>query len=336
VGLSERLAAGLQVSGTAYAYCWLSAHHHAQTSTGVRIMNLSPTSILLDLASFRSQALGALVGSGAGDKGDALWQAAFKGATADSASASALSAVNKGGEVSDVKGLSSSGRNLGLFDPESAYRMMSVINSNDVSFKAQFSELSEMKSYVSQMQVAGQNLGNISEATSNEAITSQLQGFVVQYNDWVQRFNPDMERGGAMADAQAAQISRYELDQSIKNPFNGARDGVHGLADLGISIDPNTKLASLDSTRLNSLLANNRKGAVNTVQEFSANFAKSAELLNSANNFIPNRLNNLDRVIDYFADHKSDLQQEFGTGDAAKPSSKIAQALAAYNQTYGV
>jgi flagellar capping protein FliD len=193
-----------------------------------------------------------------------------------------------------------------------------------------------MKSYVSQMEDAGQHLGNISESTSNEAVAAQLQEFVGQYNSWVQRFNPDMEQGGAMADAQAAHISRYELDQSIKNPFNGARDGVHGLADLGISIDPNTKLAALDTTRLNALLANNRKGAVDTVQEFSANFAKSAELLNSDGNFIPNRLNNLDKVIHYFADHKNDLQQEFGTGDAAKPGSKIAEALAAYKQTYGV
>jgi flagellar capping protein FliD len=193
-----------------------------------------------------------------------------------------------------------------------------------------------MKSYVSQMQDAGRSLGDISESSSNEALTSQLQHFVGQYNSWVLRFNPDMEQGGAMADAQAAQISRYELDQSIKNPFNGAREGVHGLADLGISIDPNTKLASLDTARLNSLLTNNRKGAVNTVQEFSENFAKSAELLNSAGNFIPNRLNNLDKVIDYFAEHKSDLQQEFGTGDVARPSVKIAQALAAYQQIYGV
>lgn len=299
-------------------------------------MNLSPASILLDLASFRSQALGSLIGSGADGKSDALWQTVFKGVTSDSASASPLSIVSKGGEVSDVKGLSSSGRNLGLFDPESAYKMMSVINNNDVSFKAQFSELSQMKSYVSQMHDAGQHLGSISESSSDESVAAQLQEFVGQYNGWVQRFNPDMEQGGAMADAQAAQISRYELDQSIKNPFNGARDGVHGLADLGISIDPNTKLASLDTGRLNSLLANNRKGAIDTVQEFSANFAKSAELLNSAGNFIPNRLNNLDKVIDYFAEHKRDLQQEFGTGDVAKPSGTIAQALAAYQQTYGV
>jgi hypothetical protein len=296
-------------------------------------MIFSPPSILLGLASFRSQALGSLIAAGSGTKDDTRWQDIFQGFASDGASATSSSMLTKAGEI---KGLSPTGRNPGLFDPESAYRMMSVINSNDISYKAQFSELSEMKSHVSQMQDAGRSLGEISESSSNEALTSQLQHFVGQYNSWVQRFNPDMEQGGAMADAQAAQISRYELDQSIKNPFNGAREGVHGLADLGISIDPNTKLASLDTARLNSLLTNNRKGAVITVQEFSANFAKSAELLNSAGNFIPNRLNNLDKVIDYFAEHKSDLQQEFGTGDVTRPSGKIAQALAAYQQIYGV
>jgi flagellar capping protein FliD len=296
-------------------------------------MNMSPVSILLSLANFRSQALGSLTGSSAGAKDENSWSSIFQGIASDSASAAPLAVPTKAGEV---QGLSSTGRNLGLFDPESAYKMMSVINNNDVSYKAQFSELSEMKSYVSQMQDAGQGLGSISESTSDEDITSQLQNFVGQYNDWVQRFNPDMQTGGAMADAQAAQISRYELDQSIKNPFNGARDGVHGLAGLGIVIDPSTKLASLDTSRLNSLLATNRKGAVDTVQEFSANFAKSAGLLNSAGNFIPNRLNNLDKVIHYFADHKSALQQEFDTGDAAKPSGLIAQALAAYKQNYGL
>ena len=296
-------------------------------------MTLSPTSILLGLASFRSQALGSLIAAGPDAKHDTRWQDVFQGFASDGASASSPSMMTKAAEI---KGLSPTGRNPGLFDPESAYKMMSVINSNDISYKAQFSELSEMKTYVSQMQDAGRSLGDVSESTSNEALTSQLQHFVGQYNSWVQRFNPDMEQGGAMADAQAAQMSRYELDQSIKNPFNGAREGVHGLADLGISIDPNTKLASFDTARLNSLLTNNRKGAINTVQEFSANFAKSAELLNSAGNFIPNRLNNLDKVIDYFAEHKSDLQQEFGTGDVARPSGEIAQALAAYKQIYGV
>ena len=139
-----------------------------------------------------------------------------------------------------------------------------------------------------------------------------------------------------LAETQAAQVSRYELDQSIKSIFNGANDGVHGLNDLGLTVDPETKLASLDVARLNTLLTSNRPGAVHALQEFSANFSKSASLLNSDGNFIPNRLNNLSRVIDYFAEHKTSLQAEFGTGDAAKPSGVVARALAAYNQNYGV
>ena len=58
-------------------------------------------------------------------------------------------------------------------------------------------------------------------------------------------------------------------------------------------------------SKLDAALASNKDGAISTIQEFIANFAKSAELLNSANNFIPNRLANLDRVIDYITDNLS-------------------------------
>ena len=75
-----------------------------------------------------------------------------------------------------------------------------------------------------------------------------------------------------------------------------------------------------------------RRRAVSTIDEFAANFALSAELLNSANNFIPNRLANLDRVIDYIDANKTSLQQEFGSGDAAKATGELARALAAYQQ----
>lgn len=296
-------------------------------------MDLSPASLTLSLANFRSQTLSSLISSSAAGKGDARWSAVFKSVSADDASASPLSMPDRS---SDTKGLAPTGRNLGLFDPESAYRMMSVINNNDVSYKAQFSELSQMQSYVSQMQAAGQDLGAISAATSNEGVSSQLKNFVSEYNAWVERFTPDVQRGGLLSGTQAAQISRYELEQSIQNPFNGAGQGVRGLNDLGVTIDPNTKMASLDTARLDALLASNRTGAVDAIDAFSANFARSAELLNSENNLIPNRLNNLDRVIDYFADHQQALQQEFGTGDAARPSGKVAEALAAYNQRYGV
>jgi len=240
------------------------------------------------------------------------------------------SAIN---QVGSIKGLSPLGRNMALSDPESAYEMMTLINNCDALFKAQFYELSQMKSSVSHMQDAAQNLGSIALSTGNDSIKSQLQNFVGEYNSWIQRFNPDLKGGGLLAGTQAAQVSQFELEQNINSRFFGAKDGVNGLNDLGISIDPNTRLAVLDTSRLTSLLASNKQGVVGTVQEFSANFAKSASLLNSGGNFIARQIDNLSRVIHYVADNKTSLQAEFGTGDVAKPSGQVAQALSAYNQT---
>lgn len=238
----------------------------------------------------------------------------------------ALPAANAG------KGLSASGRNTALFDPESAYRMMSVINNDEVSYKAQFAEMSEMKSWLGDIGQDAQGLGDISLTSSDDAIRASLQTFADEYNAWVTRFDAAMQSGGLLADTQAAQVSRYELKQSIDNMFNGARDGLHGLRDLGLSIDPASNLATLDRSKLDAVLANNRQGVVDTVQQFSAHFAKSAALLNADGNFIPNRLNNLSRVIAYIENNRASLQAEFGLGDAARPKGQVAQGLAAYQQ----
>ena len=296
-------------------------------------MNISPASILLSIASFQSQTLNTLINSTSDTKNAGFGELMTSFLASNSDSTDPLSMLTKS---SSAEGLTSAGRNMALFDPESAYQMMTVINNRDVSYKAQFSEMSQMKAYVSQMQDEGQNLSGITLSTGNDSINSQLQGFVEQYNSGVQRFNPDMQKGGLLADTQAAQVSLYELDQSIKNIFFGVKDGLHGLKDMGITIDPNTKLASLDTAKLDAVLATNKQGVVNTIQEFSVNFAKSASLLNSDNNFIPNQLNNLNKAIHYIADNKDSLQAEFGTGNPAKPTGQVAQALAAYNQTYGI
>jgi len=235
-----------------------------------------------------------------------------------------------------IPGLSASGRKLSLFDPESAYKMMSVINTKDVTYKAQFSELSEMKTAVASMQQAGQTLDSTSMAMDDSTIKTRLQTFADKYNDWIKRFDGSVKPNGVLSGTQAAEISLYELEQSVENIFNGAKDGFHGLRDLGFTIDESTNLASLDTSKLDNALATNRQGVVNTIDEFSTNFAKSAELLNSANNFIPNRINNLDRVINYITNNKVSLQQEFGMGDPAKPSAQLAKALATYNQIFGI
>ena len=234
-----------------------------------------------------------------------------------------------------IHNLSASGHNLSLFDPESAYSMMSVINSRDVIYKAQYSQLSEMTAAVADLQKAGQTLGAIDASADGASIQSRLQTFVGKYNEWIDRFDSTVKYGGLLAGTQAAEISLYELEQSVENVFNGAKDGFHGMRDLGVRIDPTTNLASIDLARLHSALTANPQGVANTIGEFSANFARSAELLISSNNFLPNRLANLDRAIDYIRENKPALQTEFGLGDPARPSPRVAAALAAYERIAG-
>ena len=288
-------------------------------------MDISPLSILQNIAGFKSQMIGSLFGSNDDPKGDFL-----------SALAAQKSALNRA--PNDTASLLPQGSKLpglNLFDTMSAHKLMTSINSRDVLHKAEFSEMYKMKDYVQQMEDAGDRLSGIIAATPNSEIQTQLQSFVAEYNGLVQQFKPSIQNGGLLAGVQAAEISLYELEQSVKYKFFGAKEGLHGMGDLGITIDPSSKLATLDSAKLDAVLSSNKLAAVNTLHEFSSNFSKSADLLNSNGNFIPNRLNNLSRAISYIANNKESLQAEFGIGDAAKPNSRVAQALAAYNQIYG-
>jgi len=307
-------------------------------------MNISPVSIPL----IQSQIQNSLTSSSVGAKRDDSWDAMFSLLSSNGTpinqlpsgklSPDLLSQLTQSSSVNqsnNVTGLSPAGFNMALADPESAYKMMTAINKRDVYYKTQFSELSQMKSSISQMQGTGLSLGNIALSTGNDSIKFQLQEFVGQYNSWIQQFNPDTQQGGLLADTQAAQVSLFELEQSVNNRYFGIKDGVHGLSDMGITIDPNSRLATLDTAKLDALLANNKQGAVATMQEFGANFAQSASLLNSSGNFILKQLDNLNQVIHYVADNKDSLQKEFGTGDPAKPAGQVAQALAAYNQIDG-
>lgn len=275
-------------------------------------MNISSENIKLQLASLRGMALNVLIGSDAGEG-----SADFAGIL---------------GQKTDA--LNATGRNMSLRDPEAAYKMMTQINRFEVDFKAQYAELNALGGNVEHMEDVGRQLAAIDTTTANADIAAQLQGFVDQYNTWEDRFDHTVEKGGLLDNVQAAEVSLYELEQSIKNIFNGAAEGVRGLGDLGITIDPVTKQATLDVTRLNTVLAENKTGAVSAIDAFSANFAKSADLLNAEDNFIPHALDNRSRAIDYIASHRDSLQQEFGSGDAAKPSGETARALAAYESMF--
>lgn len=231
---------------------------------------------------------------------------------------------------------STRGRNAALFDPESAYRMMSLINAKDLSYKAEFSEMQDMRSYLTTLRDEVGSLGNIDAATANDDIHAGLKTFADAYNGWIRRFDQDLQAGGVLAGTQAAQVSQWELEQSVESFFNGATLGLHGMRDLGFTIDATTNLASIDGARLDSVLAANKAGVIDTVRQFSADFGKAAALLQADGNFISGRLDNLDRVIDYLGANTSSLQTEFGLGDAAKPSGQVAQALANYNAIHGL
>ncbi len=299
-------------------------------------MDINPATLTQNLALFQSQVLGSLFGASASDSGTAgvgdIFSTLLAQQTGRNKTDTSLTALLN--PAKDANGLSPTGRNLALFNPEAAYNFATFINSRDVLYKAQFSELSQIKSGVSQLQIAGQGLGDISTNTQPAGVEALLQNFVGTYNPWRASFNADIQQGGLLDHVQAAEVSLHELEQSVSNRFFGAQDGVRGLSDLGISIDPSTHFATLDSQQLAATLSANPQGAVNAIHAFSSNFAKSAALLNSDNNFIPNQLNNLSRVIHYIDDHKVALTQEFGTGDPAAPTGKVAQALAAYNQSY--
>ena len=296
------------------------------------------SALKLQMANVQSQTVGSLVSSalGSGKASSVTSFADILGAGKTAGTSSLEAMLSSAAGLSGTNSVSAAGRNMALFDPESAYKMMTGINTKAVTYKAEASEMSDMKSYVSTLQQAAAKLGSTDVSTSGEAVRGRVQAFADAYNGWMQRFGSELQDGGMLAGTQAAKVSQWELEQSIANPFNGAKDGLHGMADLGLSIDPLTKLATVDNARLDATLANNKTVAVGTLHEFTANFGKSAELLNSAGNFIANRLDNLSRAISYIDSNMQSLQAEFGQGDPATPTGQVAKALANYNAAHRV
>ena len=283
------------------------------------------SSLMLRLATLQSQSVNTLLGFMSGTS-ELTGRADFS---------SVFDPLPATGSSLSFSGISPDGRNLSLFDPESAYRMMSVINTADVTYKAQFAELSTMQLSVGALGSAAGSLAGFDNATESSRIKQTLLDFSGQYNEWIGRFRASIDERGVLKGSQAAEISIRELEQSIRNVFNGAANGFRGLSDIGLTIDPASKRLVLDNAKLDAVLASNKPGVVDTLAEFGANFAKSAELLNADGNFIPGGLSNLDRAIDYLAENLPALRSEFGLGDPARPSARIASALAAYQRIAG-
>lgn len=277
-------------------------------------MNISPANIALQLASIRGDALLALIGNDSGEQ-----------------TASFADILGSAGNA-----LSTDGRNMGLRDPEAAFSMMTKINRWEVDFKAQYAELDAMSTALEHMEAAGGALSEIDAGDGNAAIIERLQAFIAEYNTWEDRFDDSIAQGGVLDDVQAAEVAMNALEQSLRSIFHGAAEGVRGLGELGIEIDPVTKQASLDVGKLEATLASQREAAVAAIDAFSAHFARSADLLNAEDNFMPHALDNRSRAIQYIADNRAAWQQEFGTGTAAEPTGATAQALAAYNAAFNL
>ncbi len=281
-------------------------------------MNISAADLRLQLLSIRNETIAALTGTDNSEQ------------TASFADILGLA----GNGLSDDRG--STGRNLGLRDPEAAYSMMTKINRWEVDFKAQYAELDAMRTGLEHMEAVGGALAGIEAGDADAAITQRLQSFVDEYNAWEDRFDDAVAQGGVLDDVQAAEVALHALEVSLSSIFHGAAEGVRGLGELGIAIDPVTKQASLDTSKLETTLASNRAGAMAAIDAFSAHFAKSADLLNAEDNFMAHALDNRSRAIAYIADNHAGWQQEFGTGQAAEPTGATAQALAAYEGMFAI
>ena len=286
------------------------------------------SNLRLQVATLKAQSLETLVSS-------------LSGSSASATTTSALEALS--GSVSQmngtpaIPGLTASGRIASLRDPELAYRMMSVINQAEVTYQAQYSELNSMREMLASLQQATTALNEQTKGSDTSTLPAALSTFGDAYNAWIKRFDADFAAGGALHGNQAAQVVRSELRNIVEDIFNGAASGMHGLGDLGLSIDANTQLATFDPEIYAQAAGNNANGVRQTIHQFAAHFMQATALLASSGNFIDNRLNNLQRALDFIASNKPALQAEFGLGDPARPVATGATttntALASYAKT---
>ena len=340
INLSSLLSSQLQSMRTASQKTGGTATASTGATAGATAGADFSSMLALRLAEFKSQSVSTLLDSGS----TADEQSAFNlisGTPQTTSTNSDITSLLGTGASSAIGSASAAsaavpaiGYNTALADPAAAYKMMSFINGSEVNFKAQFAELSDMASAIKTLQRSSEALGGVGVNSDEATITAQLQAFADDYNAWITRFDASVGDNGVLGKVRAAEVSYQELEMSVENRFNGATSGFSGLSDLGLTVDEASNRVVLDTGTLASSLAANKTGVVATLKEFSANFTESARLLTSPGNFITNRLDNLDRAIDYLADNKASLQTEFGTGAPAEPTGQVAAALATYNRVY--
>jgi hypothetical protein len=211
--------------------------------------------------------------------------------------------------------------------------VVTVLNRVEVSFKAQFSELGEMRKSLVQQQDAAQKLTALDAQSPAADIKAALDGFVTSYNAGVTRFAPDVAGGGVLEGSWEAARARFATERDINYFLNGAEAGLKGgLAALGISTDPKTGLASIDAAQLDAALANDKGVVAAAVSDFATTFVATVADLNAVDHAQVRQMANLDRAVHWINANKAAVQKEFGPGAAATPDDAFAKAAAQYDQ----
>ncbi|WP_426102149.1 hypothetical protein [Massilia sp. TSP1-1-2] len=211
--------------------------------------------------------------------------------------------------------------------------MVTVLNRVEVTFKAQFSELGEMRHSLVSEQAAAKQLGALGPGSSAADIKAELTRFVSSYNAGVNRFAPAVDKGGILEGSWEAGRARFATRRDIGYSLNGADVGIKGdLAQLGITTDPKTGLAAIDDARLDGALTRDRGHVLASVTAFANTFVTTVDFLNAKDHGQQRQMANLDRAVHWIGEHKAAVQKEFGAGAAATPNAAFAKAAAHYDE----
>ncbi|PWF48596.1 hypothetical protein [Massilia glaciei] len=210
--------------------------------------------------------------------------------------------------------------------------MVTVLNRVEVSFKAQFSELAQMRTSLALQQDAARQLTGVDAHTPNAQLKGALDNFVASYNGGVERFSPELAAGGILEGSWEAARARFATARDIGHILNGHGAGVRGgLATLGISTDPKTGMAAVDHAKLDAALADNKAGHAAAITDFATAFVGTVDSLTATGHAQQRQMANLERAVHWIDANKAAVQKEFGPGAAATPNAAFARAAARYD-----
>lgn len=212
--------------------------------------------------------------------------------------------------------------------------MVTVLNRVEVSYKAQYAELGEMRKSLVSDQAAAEQLQGLSSASPDAGIRQAVDQFVASYNAGVNRFAPSVAKGGVLEGSWEAERARFATRRDIDYILNGSEVGVKkgGLATIGISTNPRTGLAAVDHAQLDAALARDRGNTVAGLKAFGDTYAETIDMLNAPGHAQLRQMANLDRAVHWIGDNKAAVEKEFGPGKAATPDQAFAKAAALYDE----